>query len=248
MAIPVKNNSEIEKMRAVGKIVADTHLLLAGYIRPGISTSELDRLAKDFILSRGAVSNFKNYRGYPGNICISVNEEIIHGIPGIRKLKDGDIVSIDVGALKDGFNGDAARTYAVGEISEKHKKLIRVTEECFFKGIQFAKAGLHLHQISAAVEEYAEANGFTVVREYTGHGVGRMLHEEPEIPNYRMKSRGPRLCAGMCLAIEPMVNCGAADIDTLADGWTIVTKDGEFSAHYENTVLITDGEPELLTL
>ena len=248
MAIIIKTNEQIEKMRVAGKIVARTHEMLMPYIKPGITTRELDQIAEDYIRSQGAVPSFLNYDGFPANICISVNEEVIHGIPGIRRLQDGDIVGIDIGAYIHGFHGDAARTHAVGQVSAENQKLIEVTRQSFFDGIEFAKEDCHLYHISAAIQETVEKNGFSVVREYIGHGVGHDLHESPEIPNYRQPSRGPRLRRGMTLAIEPMVNAGTHEIEVLHDRWTVVTKDGKCSAHYENTVLITDGAPELLTL
>ena len=248
MAIYIKNAKEIEQMRAACKVVAETLAYMETKVEPGISTGQLDKLARDFILSKNAIPTFKDYRGYPGNICISLNDEVIHGIPGIRRLKDGDIVSIDIGATFDGFIGDAARTFLCGNVSEDAQKLVRVTRESFFEGIKLAKAGLHLYQISAAVQKHCEDNGMSVVREFVGHGVGKKLHEEPEIPNYKMPSRGPKLVAGMTLAIEPMVNLGTSEVVVLDDEWTVVTKDGKYSSHYENTILITDDEPEILTL
>ncbi len=248
MAIIIKNSKEIELMRAACAIVGETLAYIETKIEPDISTGQLDKLARDFILSKNAVPTFKGYRGYPGNICISLNEEVIHGIPGIRRLKNGDIVSIDIGATYEGFIGDAARTFICGDVSEDIKKLVRVTKESFFEGIKFAKAGLHLYQISAAVQKHVEDNGLSVVKEFVGHGVGRKLHEAPEIPNYKMPSRGPRLSAGMTLAIEPMVNLGGSEVIVQDDEWTVVTKDGKYSSHYENTILITEGEPEILTL
>lgn len=248
MPIIIKNNDQVERMRAAGKIVAMTHELLEKELRPGITTRELDKIAHEFIISKGAYPSFKDYNGFPASICISVNDEVIHGIPGARKLKSGDIVSIDIGALKDGYHGDSARTLPVGEISEEAKRLIDVTKQSFFEGVKFAKKGNHLHDISAAIQNYVEANGFSVVRDYVGHGVGKKLHEAPQIPNYRPKSRGPRLTPGMTLAIEPMVNIGTHEIELLDDGWTVLTADNKCSAHYENTVLITDGECEFLTV
>lgn len=248
MAISIKSQSQIAYMREVGHITAKLHILLESKIKPGITTKELDEIAEDFIRSNGAVPSFKGIDGFPGTICASINEEVIHGIPSSRKLKDGDIISIDTGAYKDGFHSDAARTIAVGSISEDAKKLIDVTRQSFFEGIKYAREGMHLHQISAAIGDYAESLGYGVVREYVGHGVGRKLHEEPQIPNYRVPTRGPKLYKGMVLAIEPMINQGTCKIKVLKDGWTVVTLDKKLSAHYENTVLITDGDPELLTL
>lgn len=248
MAISIKSQSQIAYMREVGHITAKLHILLESKIKPGVTTKELDEIAEDFIRSNGAVPSFKGIDGFPGTICASINEEVIHGIPSSRKLKDGDIISIDTGAYKNGFHSDAARTIAVGSISEDAKKLIDVTRQSFFEGIKYAREGMHLHQISAAIGDYAESLGYGVVREYVGHGVGRKLHEEPQIPNYRVPTRGPKLYKGMVLAIEPMINQGTCKIKVLKDGWTVVTLDKKLSAHYENTVLITDGDPELLTL
>jgi methionyl aminopeptidase len=248
MAITIKTEEQIEKMRAAGQILKDLDEILRDKIKPGVTTLELNEIADDFIRSRNAVPSFKGYGGYPGSICTSVNEEIVHGIPSKRKLKDGDIISIDMGSILDGFNGDCARTYGVGEISEEAQKLIDVTKQSFFEGIKFAKAGNHLHDISAAVQEYVEKYGFGVVRDYVGHGIGRHMHEDPAIPNYRQKNRGPRLVKGMCLAVEPMVTAGTYELKVLEDGWTAVTLDGRNAAHYENTLCVTDGEPEILTL
>ena len=247
MAITIKTQDQIEKMRVAGNILKDLIDMLEGMIRPGITTDELDKAAEDFIKSRGATPSFLGYSGYPKSLCTSVNEEIVHGIPSSRKLKNGDIISIDMGAYIDGYHGDCARTYGVGEISEADKKLIDVTRQSFFEGIKFAKAGNHLYEISAAIQEYAESFGFGVVREYVGHGIGRNMHEDPSIPTYKVPGRGPRLQKGMVLAIEPMITAGSYKCRVLKDGWTAVTRDGSNAAHYENTVLITDGEPELLT-
>lgn len=248
MAIPIKSQEQIEYMREAGKITAKLHVLLESKTKPGITTKELDDIAEEFIKSNGAIPSFKGYGGFPGSICASVNEQVIHGIPDSRKLKQGDIISIDTGAYKNGFHSDAARTIAVGEISENAQKLIDVTRQSFYEGIRYARAGRHLHEISAAIQEYAESFGYGVVREYVGHGVGRNLHEEPQIPNYKVANRGPRLCKGMVLAIEPMINEGTYRVKVLDNEWTVVTTDKKLSAHYENTILITDGEPELLTL
>jgi methionyl aminopeptidase len=253
MAINIKNAQQIEYMRESNQIVKRTHELLAKYVRPGITTRELDAIAEEYIIGQGAVPSFKGYKshedvGFPGSICVSINEEVIHGIPGIKKLKDGDIVSIDIGAYKNGHHGDAARTFAVGDVLPLHRKLIEITERCFFNGMEYAREGSHLHMIGAAIQDTAEAAGFSVVREYVGHGVGQNMHEDPVIPNTRQPGRGPRLLKGMTLAIEPMVNAGKADIRVLKDKWTVVTKDGKCSAHYENTILVTDGAPEILSL
>ena len=253
MAIVVKNREQIELMRESNQIVAHTHELLRKYIRPGVSTGELNNIADDYIRSQGAVPSFKGYMGasstgFPGSICVSVNEEVIHGVPGLKRLKDGDIVSIDIGALKNGYHGDAARTFQVGEVSDARKKLINVTRDCFFKAIEYARAGRHLHEICAAVQETAETHGFSVVRDFVGHGVGRQMHEEPQIPNYKQAGRGPRLYKGMTLAIEPMVNEGTYEVLILKDHWTVVTRDRKCSAHYENTVAVTDGAPDILSI
>jgi len=248
MAIIIKNDSQIALMRHAGFICARTHELLRKHIKAGVTTAELDRIAHEFILSQDAKPSFLGYNGYPAAICISINNEVIHGIPGMRRLKSGDIVSIDIGVCYKFFHGDAARTFAVGEISAEHRKLIDTTEHSFFEGMEYAKAGLFLHDISAAVGEYATSHGFGVVESWCGHGIGRKLHEDPQIPNSRQARRGPRLAPGMTLAIEPMINMGTGDTVMLDDNWTVVTKDGGYSAHYENTIVITDGEPEILTL
>lgn len=248
MAIPIKSQQQIAYMREVGLITAKLHMLLEEKVTPGITTIELDKIAEDFIRSTGAIPSIKGYDGFPCSICASVNDEIIHGIPNSRKLQEGDIISIDTGAYKNGFHSDAARTIAVGEISAEAQQLIDVTKQSFYEGIRYAKANNHLHEISAAIQAYAESFGYQVVREYVGHGVGKNLHEEPQIPNYKVPNRGPKLYKGMVLAIEPMVNAGTSKIKVLNDGWTVVTADGKLSAHYENTILITNGEPELLTL
>jgi len=248
MAITIKNEKQIEYMKIAGRITGEVLNLMEAEIHEGISTKRLDKIAEEFIRSKGAVPSFKGYGGFPASICTSVNEEVIHGIPGKRVLKDGDIISIDVGAFINGFHGDAARTFIVGDVSSEAKKLIEVTKQSFFEGIKFAKAGNHLHQISASIQQHAESNGFSVVREYVGHGIGEKMHEAPQIPNYKIGSRGLKLCKGMVLAIEPMINAGDCKVKVLADKWTVVTKDKRLSAHYENTVLITDDEPEILTL
>ena len=247
MAITIKTQEQIEKMRIAGGILIDLIDILEEMIKPGITTGELDKVAEDFIRSRGAVPSFLGYGGFPNTLCTSVNEEIVHGIPGSRKLKNGDIISIDMGSYINGYHGDCARTCGVGEISEESQKLIDVTRQSFFEGIKFAKAGNHLYEISAAVQDYAESFGFGVVRDYVGHGIGRNMHEDPSIPNYRQVGRGPKLQKGMVIAVEPMITAGSYKCRVLKDGWTAVTRDGSNAAHYENTVLITDGEPELLT-
>lgn len=245
--IRIKSSREIELMRRAGKIAAAARALAGEMVTPGVTTREIDRAVHDFILSQGATPTFLNYHGFPGSVCISVNEEVIHGIPGRRAIREGDIVSIDVGATKDGYVGDCAATFIAGHGSDKVKKLVEVTRQSFFEGIKFARPGNRISDISSVVQTYVEANGFSVVREYVGHGVGAALHEAPEVPNYGFPGHGPRLVSGMTIAVEPMVNAGGASIRVLPDNWTVVTCDGKPSAHYENTILITDGEPEILT-
>jgi len=246
--IAIKNGQELAYMRQACKITAAARALAGEMVRPGISTREIDKAVHDFIVSQGAKPSFLNYSGFPASTCISVNSTVIHGIPGSYVLQDGDIVSVDVGAYYKGFHGDCAATYPCGTISAEAQKLIDVTKQSFFEGIRFAKKGNRVSDISHAVQKHVESNGFSVVRAFVGHGVGAQLHEEPEVPNYGKPGRGPRLIPGMTLAIEPMVNAGDYDVRILKDGWTTVTADGKLSAHYENTVLITDGEPEILTV
>lgn len=249
MSVTVKTKEEIEAMRIAGRITGETLKVVEAAVASGITTKELDRIAEEYILSCGAKPSFKGYYGYPASICASVNDQVVHGIPSDRVLKEGDIVSIDVGAYINGFHGDAARTFAVGKISPEHQKLIDVTKESFFCGIKFAKDGNYLCEVSGAIQDCAEKPGYGVVRDYVGHGIGRNMHEDPSIPNYRNNKRGIRLRAGMTLAIEPMVNLGTHKVKALSDGWTVITRDGLYSAHYENTVLILpEGEPEILTL
>jgi len=245
--ITLKSAHEIDLMRRAGKITAAARALAGEMVRPGVTTREIDSAVEHFIRQQGAVPSFLNYNGFPASACISINDEVIHGIPGDRVLQDGDIVSVDVGAYVDGFHGDCAATFACGTISPEAQRLIDVTRQSFFEGIRFAKEGYRLYDISAAIQEYVESNGFSIVREFVGHGIGAHLHEDPAVPNYGRKGRGPRLLRGMTLAIEPMVNTGKADIWQLSDGWTVKTQDGKYAAHYENTILITDGEPEILT-
>lgn len=248
MAIIIKNQQQIELMREASRIVAETHELLGKSIVVGMTTYELDQIAEDYIRSQGAKSSFLGYHGYPANICVSINEEVVHGIPNKnRKIQDGDVVSIDIGAYRNGYHGDAARTHGVGNISEEAKQLIEVTKESFFKSLAYIKPGNHLHQISQAVQEYVESNGFSVVRDLVGHGIGTELHEDPQIPNFKPIGRGPKLQQGMVLAIEPMVNVGRYEVRVLSDDWTIVSIDNKLSAHYENTVLVTEDGYELLT-
>ena len=246
--ISIKSLREIELMRAAGRIVAETHELLKEVIRPGITTLELDTIAESHIRKSGGIPAFKGYNGFPASICSSINEQVVHGIPGPTVLKDGDIIGIDIGAVYNGYYGDAARSYGIGHIDDELKKLLRVTEESFFKGIEHALAGNRLSDISHAIQKHVEANGFSIVRDFVGHGIGSSMHEEPQIPNYGLPNKGPRLAAGMALAIEPMVNLGKYAVKVLKDGWTVVTADGKPSAHYENTIVITDGEPEILTV
>ena len=246
--IAIKNGQELLNMRQACKITAAARALAGEMVRPGVSTKEIDKAVYEFIVSQGAKPSFLNYNGFPASTCISVNSTVIHGIPGGLVLKDGDIVSIDVGAYYKGFHGDCAATFPCGTVSAQAQKLIDVTKQSFFEGIRFAKYGHRVSDISHAIETYVESNGFSVVRSFVGHGVGAQLHEEPEVPNYGAPGRGPRLVPGMTLAIEPMVNAGVYDVRILKDGWTTVTADGKLSAHYENTVLITDGEPEILTV
>ncbi|MCI5995185.1 MAG: type I methionyl aminopeptidase [Blautia sp.] len=249
MSVSIKSAREIELMREAGRLLEITHNELQKAIRPGISTWEIDRLGEQIIRSFGCTPNFLHYNGYPASICVSVNDEVVHGIPSKHRiLKEGDIVSLDAGLIYKGFHSDAARTHAVGQVSPEAQKLMDVTKQCFFEGIKYAKAGHHLHEISAAIGNYARSFGYGVVEDLVGHGIGRALHEDPQIPNFPQKRRGIRLMPGMTLAIEPMINMGRCDVEWLDDDWTVVTEDGSLSAHYENTVLITDGEPEILTL
>ncbi|MDD3277600.1 MAG: type I methionyl aminopeptidase [Lachnospiraceae bacterium] len=249
MSVSIKTAREIELMRHAGKLLEQVHDELKAMIQPGITTWDIDHKGEEIIRSFGCVPNFLHYNGYPASICVSVNDEIVHGIPSKKHyLKEGDIVSLDAGLIYQGYHSDAARTHAVGEVSEEAKKLMKVTEESFFEGIKFAKAGHHLHEISAAIGNYAESFGYGVVRDLCGHGIGTSLHEDPQIPNFACKSRGIRLQPGMTLAIEPMINSGRPDVVWLDDDWTVVTEDETLSSHYENTVLITEGEPEILTL
>ena len=247
--ITIKSKSEIEKMRLAGKITGDVLKEIEKHIKPGISTKQLDKIAYNYIVSRGAAPSFLNYNGFPASICASRNDEVVHGIPskGVI-LAEGDIISIDVGAYINGYHGDAARTFAVGKISDEAQRLIDVTKQSFFEGIKYAVHGAKLGDVSAAIQEYVESNGYSVVRDLVGHGIGRKMHEDPSVPNYGHKGRGVKLAAGMTLAIEPMVNAGEYDVCVLDDDWTVVTEDGSLAAHYENTILITDGEPEILTL
>lgn len=246
--ITLKSEREIELMRRAGKITAAARALAGEMVKPGVTTQEIDKAVYRFIRSQGAEPSFLNYNGYPASVCVSVNDEVIHGIPGKRVLREGDIVSVDVGAYIGGFHGDCAATYACGKISDEAQKLIDVTRQSFYEGMKFAREGNRLSDVSHAIQEYVEANGFSVVREYVGHGIGRNMHESPEVPNFGLPGHGPKLLRGMTLAVEPMVNAGAAAIRQMPDGWTVKTRDGKYAAHYENTILITAGEPELLTV
>lgn len=247
--IIIKNNTEIEYMRKAGKLTGETLNMLEEKVKPGITTEELDKLAESYIRSHGGIPSFKGYGGFPGSICTSVNKEVIHGIPSKKRhLEEGDILSIDCGAILNGYQGDAARTFPVGKISKEAENLISVTKESFFKGAEKAVVGNRLTDISYAIQSYAESFGYSLVREYVGHGIGTEMHEDPEVPNYGRPGRGPKLVSGMVLAIEPMVNVGEYPVVTLENGWTVVTKDGSLSAHYENTVAILEGGSEILTL
>ena len=245
--ITLKSSREAEMMRRAGKITAAARALARDMVKPGVTTQQIDEAVYQFIISQGATPSFLNYSGFPASACISVNDEVIHGIPGKRVLREGDIVSVDVGAYIGGFHGDCAGTYPCGQVSDEAMRLIRVTQQSFFEGLKFAKEGYRVSDIGAAVQAYVEAEGFSVVREFVGHGIGRKLHESPEVPNYGKPGHGPRLLRGMTLALEPMVNMGGAAIRQLSDGWTVKTADGKYAAHYENTLLITAGEPEILT-
>ncbi len=255
-SIYIKSPREIELMRQAGKLAAGARSIARQAVAAGVSTRQIDRHVHEFITKSGAVPTFLHYNGFPGSACVSVNEEVIHGIPGRRIIHNGDIVSLDVGATFKGFVGDCAGTFPCGEVSPEAKRLIQVTRQSFFEGIKFAREGYRISDIGAAIQEYVEGQGYSVVREYVGHGVGRQLHEAPEVPNYRFarNERGigrradPRLVRGMTIAVEPMVNAGGFEIRVQPNGWTVVTADGSLSAHYENTILITDGEPEILTM
>ena len=246
--ISLKSPREIDCMRRAGRLPAQARALAGSMVRPGVTTHEIDTAVRRFIESHGAKPSFLGYGGFSGSACISVNEQVIHGIPGPRKLKEGDIVSVDVGATWGGFTGDCAATFACGAISPTAQKLITVTEQSFYEGIKFARQGNRISDIGHAVQTYVESHGFGVVRAFVGHGVGEKMHEEPEVPNYGSPGRGPRMVKGMTLAIEPMVTEGTYDVRVLKDGWTTVTADGKLAAHYENSILITDGEPEILTV
>ena len=249
MAVTIKSQREIELMRESCKILADVFSQMEKAVHPGVSTLDINNLGEKLIRAHGCIPNFLNYNGYPASICVSLNEEVVHGIPSAdRIIKEGDIVSLDAGVIYKGYHSDAARTHAVGEVSKKAEDLIRVTRESFFEGIKYAKEGNHLFDISGAIGRYAEERGYGVVRDLCGHGIGTALHEAPEIPNHEMNRKGVLLKAGMTLAIEPMINVGSWEVDWMDDDWTVVTRDRSLSAHYENTILITDGEPRILSL
>ncbi len=250
MAITIKSRREIDLMREAGVILAKVHQQLGKELKAGMSTLDIDRLGEEMIRSYGCIPSFKGYSGYPGSVCVSVNEEVVHGIPNKNRIiQDGDIVSLDIGVIHKGYQSDAARTHGVGEISEEAKLLIERTRQSFFEGMKYAIAGNHLNDVSAAIGGYAEQFGYGVVRDLCGHGIGTNLHEDPQIPNYRSLRRGPKLKAGMTLAVEPMIDIGTWEVEWLDDDWTVVTADGSLSAHYENTILITEnGMPEILTL
>ena len=248
MMITIKSQREIERMREAGKITAAARSVGRQMLRDGVTTEEINKEIHKFILSCGATPTFLGYGGFPGSACVSLNDQVIHGIPSKHAVvKEGDIVKVDVGAYIGGFHGDCACTVPCGEVSEEAKKLIAVTRQSFFEGIKFAREGYRVSDIGAAVQAYVEANGFSVVRDYVGHGVGSALHESPEVPNYGKPGHGIRLQRGMVIAVEPMVNVGVYTVKVLPDGWTVKTRDGKLSAHYENTIAITDGEPEILT-
>lgn len=249
MSVTIKSAREIELMRAAGKILAKVHQNLGHEIKPGMSTWDINRLGDEMIRDYGCIPNFLNYNGYPASVCVSVNEEVVHGIPNKKHiLKEGDIVSLDMGLIYKGYHSDAARTHGVGAVSEEAANLMKRTRQSFFEGIRYAKEGNRLSSISGAIEDYAESFGYGVVYDLVGHGIGTHLHEEPEVPNFRTGRRGIRLKSGMTLAIEPMINAGTPDVVWMDDEWTVVSRDGSLSAHYENTILITEGEPEILTL
>jgi len=246
--IILKGRREIELMRRAGRVVAEVLAVLEKHIAPGVTTLELNRIAEEALSRRGAIPAFKGYRGFPASICVAINQEVVHGIPSLKKLAEGDIISIDIGAIVEGYYGDAAATFPVGSIDEEKERLLKVTREALWQGIKQAVAGNRLSDISHAIQKHVESNGFSVVRDYVGHGIGREMHEDPQVPNFGPPGRGPRLRPGMTLAIEPMVNAGTHEVITLSDGWTVVTADGKPSAHFEHTVAITEEGPDVLTL
>ena len=245
--IILKSSKEIQYMREAGKIVAYVHEVLRDAIRPGMTTGELDEIAEREIRKYGAEPAFKGYNGFPKSICASINEEVVHGIPGLKVLKDGDIISVDIGTIYNGYYGDAAKTHPVGQVSEEAERLIEVTRQSFYEGLKLCRQGNRLSDVSHAIQSHVEEHGFSVVRDFVGHGIGKNMHEDPQIPNYGIPGKGPRLAEGMILAIEPMVNAGTYHVRTLTDNWTVVTADGKMSAHYEHSVAITKDEPILLT-
>jgi len=246
--VTIKTNHEIQLMRKAGEIISATFKEVEKYIRPGVTTAELDKVAESYIRSCDATPSFLHYEGYPATMCISINDEVVHGIPGPTKLVEGDIVSLDLGACYQGFHGDSAKTYGVGTISKEAQQLIDVTRQSFYEGIKYAKHGNRLHDISAAIQKYAESFGYSVVRELTGHGIGTTVHEDPNVPNYGKAGTGLRLQKGMTIAVEPMIVIGRRNVNILDDDWTIVTEDGSLASHYEHTIAITDGDPLILTL
>lgn len=250
MKVDIKTKAEIDKMRVACRMSAEVRDLAAAAAVPGATTGDIDRVVREYCLKNKVAASFLGYAGFPGALCVSVNDEVIHGIPGKRVIRNGDIVSVDVGATFGGFVGDCAGTYPCGEVSDEAKRLIEVTRQSFFEGLKFARSGYRIDDIGSAIQEYVESRGYSVVRDYVGHGVGRNMHEAPEVPNYSIKGlrANPRLVPGMTIAIEPMINAGGYGVSVLDNGWTVVTNDGSLSAHYENTVLITDGEAEILTM
>lgn len=247
--VTIKSEREIELMRQAGKILAKVHEELGKELKPGMTTKEIDRICEELIRGYGCIPSFLNYEGYPASVCVSINDEVVHGIPSKhRRIQEGDIVSLDTGVIWKGWQSDAARTHMIGEVTPQAKKLVEVTEQSFFEGIKFAKEGNHLCDISRAIQNYAESFGFGVVRDLVGHGIGKDMHEDPEIPNFATRRKGIRLMAGMTLAIEPMITAGRYDVSWSDDGWTVTTEDGSLASHYENTILITHGEPEILSL
>jgi methionyl aminopeptidase len=246
--IILKSKKELEIMQEAGRIVAGAHEVIRKAIAPGITTAQLDKMAEDYILSQGATPAFKGYQGFPASICTSLNDQVVHGIPGSITLNEGDILSVDIGTFYNGYCGDAAKTHAVGRVSPQALRLIEVTKEAFYRGLEFAKEGYRLSDISHAIQAYVEERGYSVVKALVGHGIGQAMHEEPQVPNFGPPGRGPRLREGMTLAIEPMVNVGTDQVSVLNDGWTVITRDGSLSAHYEHTIAITDGQPLILTM
>lgn len=249
MSVTMKSAQELDLMREAGRILAEVHQQLGDALREGMSTLQIDQLGEEIIRSYGCEPSFLNYMGYPASVCVSVNDEVVHGIPRADKIiKNGDIVSLDIGVIYQGYHSDAARTHGIGEISKEAQRLIDITRESFFQGMEYATAGRHLNDVSRAIGDYATSQGYGVVRELVGHGIGSHLHEEPEVPNYRKLRRGIKLMPGMTLAVEPMINMGSPNVVWMDDEWTVVTEDGLLSAHYENTIIITNGRPEILTL